>query len=303
MLVSHQYGEDGWNYNTNLGEWQNSTLHNNTAVASNTAANIDIALATILGTTDGVGEGSHFGQTEKNTLTNNSSKTICFPLISGVMSCGKYLPLGMLKNRSLTLRIQLARGTKAFAAAGDTAPKAEISDVAFVCDVITMSSSYNEKFMSMIQSVGDISIHYTTYKNYQDSASASAAATQTVNMLIPDSSRSLKSIFTIFNTQAEANTTDALQLINPQLTSYQYQILSETYPQKQIQNVSATNRNQAFANLHIALGNLGSVSSRCIAPSEAYYNDGNNAKINANSSTFAIGVCAESHNKSSKINA
>ena len=56
----------------------------------------------------------------------------------------------------------------------------------------------------------------------------------TYDGLIPDSSRSLKSIFSIYNNQAEANSTDALQLVNPAVSSYQYTILSETYPQKDV---------------------------------------------------------------------
>ena len=35
--------------------------------------------------------------------------------------------------------------------------------------------------------------------------------------------------------------------------------------------------------------------------SESYYASGNTAKANINSSTFALGVCCESHNKSSNI--
>ena len=63
--------------------------------------------------------------------------------------------------------------------------------------------------------------------------------------------------------------------------------------------MSKFSRNQAFANLHIALGQLGSISSRTVGSSEAYYNSGD--LLNTYSSTFAIGVCAESHNKSSNL--
>ena len=134
--------------------------------------------------------------------------------------------------------------------------------------------------------------------NFQDSKSAAGTV---YNGLIPDSSRSLKSIFTIFNPQTLGNEVDNLRLINPQLTEYQYTIQSETYPQKDVQAMSSKNRNQAFANLHIALGQLGSLHSRCMGTSDSYYPTDVKATCNANSSTFAIGVCVESHNKSSNL--
>jgi len=300
MLMLHQLGEDGLTYNTNLGEFQPSTLYKTPiAVAGNEAGiatTANVALKSITGTEATVGMGSHHGQTNYTTrIANDESITICFPLISGICSTNKYLPLGMLKNRSLTLRIQLSRDVKAFVAGDDTLPAVDYSGVAFVADVITMAETYNEKFMNMIRSVGDISVHYTTYKNYPDSKSGTGASNY--DGLIPDSSRSLKSMFSIFNTQTEANETDALQLVNPAVSSYQYTILSETYPQKDVQNISATNRNQAFANLHIALGQLGSISSRTAGTSDAYYN----STDTAHSSTFALGVCCESHNKSSNL--
>ena len=117
----------------------------------------------------------------------------------------------MLKNRSLTLRIQLASGLKAFASSSATDPALEYSAVSFVADVISMSEVYNEKFRQMMQTVGDISIHYTTYKNYQDSKEA--GTNLAINGSIPDSSRSLKSIFTVFNPQTLGQQDDNLRLV------------------------------------------------------------------------------------------
>lgn len=299
MITSHQLGEDGWNYNTNLGEFQSSTLYETgetaAAGATTTAAEVNAGINKITGF-GALGEGSHHMQEFNNGISNGGSVTICFPLISGVTSTGKYLPLGMLKNRSLTLRIQLARAIKAFTSSLlAQVPVVTFDNVSFVCDVITMAETYNNRFMDMLKMTGDVSMHYTTYKCYQDSVPANNAA-QTINSLIPDSSRSLKSLFTLFTKQEETNNTDALQLQNPKLTQYQYTVLSETFPMKDITNIGPTNRNQAFANLHIALGQLGSISSRCIGDADAYYN-----ATEANSSIFAIAVCVESHNKSSNL--
>ena len=253
------------------------------------------------------GMGCHFGgvnnsantpKTGFGVIQNNDLLSVCFPLISGVTSTNKYLPLGMLKNRSLTMRITLARAMKAFNVASDAAANITYSNVAFVADVITMAETYNEKFQAMIRSIGDVAIHYSTYKNYQDAHAANATS---FNGLIPDSSRSLKSIFTTFTRQGEENNEDTLKLINPVLTKYQYQILSETYPQADVNAVAdATNvnRNQVFANLHIALGQLGSINSRCAGNIDSFYNT---TATEANSTTFALGVCCESHNKSSNL--
>jgi len=296
LLCSHQLGEDGWNYNTNLGEFNESSLQQQSVISGTidtSKANTQINSLTNFGA---VGEGTHHLHLNNTTIANGASKTLCFPIISGITSTGKYLPLGMLKNRSLTLRIQLARAIKAVSASSDNLPVLAFDNVSFVCDVITMAETYNQRFMDMLGTVGDVSLHYTTYKSFQDNVGANANS-QTFNGLIPDSSRSLKSLFTLFTKQTETNQTDALQLINPKLTQYQYTILSETYPMKDVVDISASNRNQSFANLHIALGQLGSISSRCIGNSSSYYNE-NDATL---SSTFAIGVCAEAHNKSSNL--
>ncbi len=300
MLTAHQLGEDGWNYNTNLGEFQGSSLNNAGAAvavgANTTAAEVNTAIDKVTGA-GAVGEGSHHMSKNDSEIAGGGDVTLCFPLISGVTSTGKYLPLGMLKNRSLTLRIQLARAVKAVASANNLVePILTFDNVSFVCDVITMAETYNQRFMDMLATVGDVSMHYTTYKSFQSNQPAIGAGTQPFNGLIPDSSRSLKSLFTIFTKQTENNGDDCLQLINPTLSQYQYTILSETYPMKDITGVDAKNRNQPFANLHIALGQLGSISSRTIGDSNAYYN-----ATPANSSTFAIGVCAEAHNKSSNL--
>ena len=343
MLCVHQLGNDGWQYNTNLGEFQTSTLNNDTNVTPAVAAHTDVAgsdvaalvnsvnavltdlntkietgikgaveagLDEVTGNGNAIGNGSHHGQTNYTKKLNAAGQgaagesedtmTICFPLISGICSSGKYLPLGMLKNRSLTLRIQLARGVKAFVADTNLEPVVQYSGVSFVSDVITMAETYNEKFMNMLRSVGDIAIHYTTYKNYPDNVTG-AAGDKTYNGLIPDSSRSLKSIFSIFNKQAEANQGDSLQLINPRLKQYQYTVLSETMPQKDVLEIGVRNRNQVFANLHIALGQLGSISSRCMGTADAFYNSNTASTCADNSSTFALGVCVESHNKSSNL--
>ena len=113
MLMFHQLGEDGLTYNTNLGEFQESTLFKSpTAVAGDAAAIVasaNVAFNQITGATDALGVGSHHGQTNFTTkIANDGSITICFPLISGICSTNKYLPLGMLKNKSLTLQVQLA---------------------------------------------------------------------------------------------------------------------------------------------------------------------------------------------------
>ena len=83
------------------------------------------------------------------------------------------------------------------AGAADDKPGYTIEQVSLGCDVISMSDSYNMKFRSMLEQMGSINIHYTTYKGYQTSITD---AETNGSIIVPDSSRSLKSIFTIFNT-------------------------------------------------------------------------------------------------------
>lgn len=318
MLYSHQLGDDGLIYNNNLGE--NAVPRSKATFVATTSANRNIAVLavatnvgeavilanTMTGNTAGAGQQNSMGGTTNLPMAQFGDATntlnLAFPIISGITSCGKYLPLGALKNRSLTLRITIESATRCmFNVTGDRAPDYSLSDVAFVSDVITMAETYNQKFMDMVRSVGSVSIHYQTYKNYQDSI---ANAATSANLLIPDSSRSLKSVFTTFQRVATTNQGDSLMLCNPAVRNYQYNILSETYPQSQvsINNLAASlDRNQAFANLHIALGQLGSITSRTTGTAQAYVAPGANADTDANSTTFAIGVCCEAHNKSSNL--
>ena len=95
MLCIHQLGNDGWQYNTNLGEFQTSTLNNDTDVTpaitahtpvtgtgagdvvtsvntvltqfkgrieSGIKAAIEAGLDEVTGNKDGIGQGSHHGQ-------------------------------------------------------------------------------------------------------------------------------------------------------------------------------------------------------------------------------------------------
>lgn len=263
MLCAHQMGADGLVYNSHLGR-MNPTA--NWAANSNPAATM---------------------------IDEATSSTIAFQPISGVINSGKYLPIGMARNRSLTLRIELDSSTNAFFAEAQAAHVVTLDNIVFVCDVINMSDTFNLRFRDMIDSLGSINIHYTTYKQYQDSIAAGDNGT----VLIPDSSRSLKSVFSIFNDSAiNGAHQDCLMLHNPALTQFQYMINSASYPQAPVSSISATSLDQCFATLHTALGQLGSISSRVASNRTSYY-----AANAAHSRTFAIGVCTEAHNRSSNL--
>ena len=231
-------------------------------------------------------------------------QTVTFQLISGVLNCSKYFPLGMARNRSLTIRIELAPAITAICSTnvGGTAtgiatdkPDYSISEVSLGCDVISMSDSYNMKFRSMLEQMGSINIHYTTYKGYQNVISGTGGT-----IIVPDSSRSLKSIFTCF-LNAPAVHTDSLLLINPNITSYIYNVNSHSYPSSNVTVAgadrtnadkalwTAANTSTAFALLHTALGGVSS--------SKTLVNDYDNAATKG----FAIGVCTESFNRSSNV--
>jgi len=263
MLCAHQLGEDGLVYNSHLGRMNPS---------ANWAANSDPAATMI----------------DEGTNT-----TIAFQPISGIINSGKYLPIGMSRNRSLTLRIELDTVANAFYAENAAAQLATLDDIVFVCDVINMSDTFNMRFRDMLDSLGSINIHYTTYKQYQDSIASGTNGT----VLIPDSSRSLKSVFTIFNDSAiNGANQDCLMLHNPALTQFQYTINSQSYPQAPVSNISAKSLDQCFATLHTALGQLGSITSRVASDRTSYY-----AATASQSRTFAIGICCEAHNRSSNL--
>jgi len=224
-----------------------------------------------------------------NILNN---QTICFQLISGVLNAQKYFPLGMARNRSLTIRIEIAPASTAIstlndagnaAGAANDKPDYTIQEVSLGCDVISMSDSYNMKFRAMLEQMGSINIHYTTYKGYQNAISGTGGT-----IIIPDSSRSLKSIFTCFLNASSAEI-DSLGLTNPTLTSFIYNVNSHSYPSSNVTVnavAGAVNTSSSFALLHTALGGIS--SSKTLL--NTYSTDG-----------FAIGVCTESFNRSSNV--
>ena len=225
-----------------------------------------------------------------------NGQTIAFQLVSGVLNAQKYFPLGMARNRSLTIRIEIAPAAIAIATvSNDAAPAAglatdkpnyTIEQVSLGCDVISMSDSYNMKFRSMLEQMGSINIHYTTYKGYQTSTTDAETAG---SIIVPDSSRSLKSIFTVFNTAGLGVNVDALALKNPALTRFIYNVNSHSYPSANLQINSVAgqlNTAASFALLHTALGGIS--SSKIIT-------------ANYNTFGFAIGVCTESFNRSSNV--
>ena len=218
--------------------------------------------------------------------TEITGQTICFQLISGVLNAQKYYPLGMARNRSLTIRIELAPAVVAIAtrkADGtiglvDDKPDYIVEEVSLGCDVISMADSYNMKFRAMLEQMGSINIHYTTYKGYQNAVNGAGS------VIIPDSSRSLKSIFTCF-LAAAAPQTDSLALTDPTIGGFIYNVNSHSYPSSSVK-VAADNTSTAYALLHTALGGIS--SSKMVT---------SNYSVNA----FAIGVCTESFNRSSNV--
>ena len=134
--------------------------------------------------------------------------------------------------------------------------------------------------------MGSINIHCTTYKGYQTSVTDAETAG---SIIVPDSSRSLKSSFTIFNSAGIGVNDDALALKNPSLTGFTFNVNSHSYPSANLQ-VDAVdgqvNTAVAFALLHTALGGIS--SSKIISE-------------NHNTFAFAIGVCTESFNRSSNV--
>ena len=221
-----------------------------------------------------------------NANTEIVGQTVCFQLISGVLNAQKYYPLGMARNRSLTIRIELAPAVVAIAtraAAGtiglvNDTPDYTVEEVSVGCDVISMSDTYNMKFRAMLEQMGSINIHYTTYKGYQNAVNGAGS------VIIPDSSRSLKSIFTCF-LAAAAPQIDSLALTDPTIGGFIYNVNSHSYPATSTK-VSANNTAGAYALLHTALGGIS--SSKMVTP--AY-----------SANAFAIGVCTESFNRSSNV--
>lgn len=155
-------------------------------------------------------------------------------LASGLLNAKRYIPIGFIRGRGLTLELTLADLNVVFAG-NNTNPFTDyrISDVQYQAHVMELSSEFNSRFQQMLIANGGIMFHGVSYTNTVTTVTASS----TLNIQLPLRARSLKGILVALRDTAKINsaTTNSFRRMGWGLTSYQFFIGSSVYPQNPVQ--------------------------------------------------------------------
>jgi len=202
------------------------------------------------------------------TNTSVSDKTLCVPLVSGLLSNtgNKYIPLG--SSRGFTIELTLGTPNSFLKATTDC--EYNISNVSYNAPIVYITGNeFLSNWNNVLQNVGGVAWSGHTFKNYV-STITSGAGEKIVN--INDRSRSLKSIISVIRTQANVNAFGKFGLGNSTLagaTSYNYRIGDLTLPPSRIQMTTGSgatgqegvNVAKAFNEVQKALGQMNSLNA------------------------------------------
>ena len=210
---------------------------------------------------------SHLNAMERQTLTVGQPATAAAPasydvsikLMSALLNCDKYLPLGWLSGGGLSIEITLDTYNNAlFQAAGNTDATYTVTNVQYNAQIVETSTEFNEAFSAMLQRQGGVQWHGTTTRSYQ--TSITGPGTQ-YTVSVASRLKSIKSLFTILRPENQFGATPINQTSISQrclcgLNKYSVKVGSKTYPQQPLTKVS-----EMFAETVKAIGPLGDCRS------------------------------------------
>lgn len=155
-------------------------------------------------------------------------------LVSGLLNAKRYIPIGFIRGRGLTLELTLADLNVTFAN-NTSSPFTDyrISDVQYQAHIMELSSEFNSRFQQMLIANGGIMFHGVSFTNTVTTVTASS----TLNIQLPLRARSLKGILISLRDTAKINsaTANSFRRMGWGITSYQFFIGSSVYPQNPVQ--------------------------------------------------------------------
>ena len=72
------------------------------------------------------------GSLAGETIADGASKTYCIPVFSGLLNCGKFLPLGLFKSNAVTLELYLEQTNHVGVFSGDPTGSYSLSSVEYI---------------------------------------------------------------------------------------------------------------------------------------------------------------------------
>lgn len=255
--------------------------YNNVAAAGATYDN-PIAAADITGA-------SMLGLQNPDTqIAVNSTFQVCIPLVGGLFSQSKLVPLQLLGSAPLTIEIELnSPGDVGITAAAQNTNLSDytISDVRYIASLVEVSPEVDAQ-VRMVQEMsgGQLVINGTDYTHFNGSIPANATGNQAIN--IPARRKSMKSLFFVggslaFGAVATATAQHKKYNLSygghMNLVDYFVKIGSMTHPATPVLcNFNAANRvnvrGEAVMELSKCFGTTGSVVGLGILSSANTYN-------------------------------
>lgn len=167
------------------------------------------------------------------SLAGGSTTTLCIPVFSGLLNCGKFLPLGLFKTNSLTLELYLEQAAHVGVVTAVSNGGYSISSVEYIASLIEIQDDATNKQLEQQMMSSGIEFHGTTYSAHINSLAATATS-GSIN--IPERCSSLKGLITVVRPSDNTATTKSLQCRYPHTTggadfSWYYRVGSENLPQ------------------------------------------------------------------------
>jgi len=164
-------------------------------------------------------------------IRQNKEYTFTVKLASGLLNAKRYIPIGFIRGRGLTLELTLEDTlTALFGSASVTSYT--IKNVQYQAHIMELSSEFNSRFQQMLLANGGIMFHGVSYYH----ALQTQTNTSSFNIQLPIRARSLKGILLAMREVANINVAskNSFRRLGWGLTDYQFFIGSSVYPQNPV---------------------------------------------------------------------
>ena len=182
------------------------------------------------------------------------------PLVSGIFNVEKYFPL-LLTEQGLDIYLYLNNAVDIGVWSGAPAAGYQIDDVKYIAHEVNLDDTFTQQMKSSMNATGGVlSMSSTTYRYYQHTKPAGAAASHTAN--ISCRVKSLKGLIVRPQVQAINNRRQSFCISTGQamgITELQFRVGSVLYPQSKIK-FSNTNKGEMFQEIRKCFGTIGSYS-------------------------------------------
>ena len=176
---------------------------------------------------DSTGEVDHVA-TRPMGAAANAKETFSFHIVSGLLNCGKLLPVSML--RGLVIELVLDTNANVLCAAAGQTPTYTITNPKICYDNIVVSESYRKSLLMFVAQNQYIPIGFTSYAHQQNQHNS-----QSQTLQFDRSVSRLKDVISVFRTASRVNDADIDSLetyarLKNAGGNWRYMIGSQSYP-------------------------------------------------------------------------